>query len=133
MTVRELNGWTPATVTYDRDGEVVAVAVAEPRFSRDEKERLLAARREELEPRGSHGVPLRDATDPANDPTSWESTGRFVVPLPRVDFAAEALRAAQAKWPEDDKRALLWTVNQEPVEHSSGSSSLRAVEQVPST
>lgn len=114
ITVRELNGWTPATITRDADGNVTSVSVTEPRFTRAEKALLLVARRRALEPRGPHGVRLSEATDPANDPTSWDATGKFVVPLPKVDFAAEALKAAQAKWPEDDKRTLLWSVGLEP-------------------
>lgn len=114
MTVRELNGWAPATITYDAAGEVASIAVTEPRFTRTEKALLIVARRRALEPRGSHGIRISDATDPANDPTSWDATGKFVVPLPSVDFAAEALRLEREKWPEDDKRALLWQVELQP-------------------
>ncbi len=109
MTVRELNGWAPATVTIDADGAVASVTVSEPRFTPREKALLLAARRKATVPRGSHGIEMSKATDPANDVSRMEATGMFVA-KPSVDFAAEAVRQAQENWPKDDKRALIWRV-----------------------
>lgn len=107
MTVRELNGWSPATVTLDRYGEVVSVTVTEPRFTPGEKALLLASRHASQAPRGSHGVLLSVATDPKN-------RGRFDVENV-VDFAQEALNKVQAEWHEQhrgvmDLDALLWQV-----------------------
>lgn len=107
MTVRELNGWAPEQVTVDAAGNVISVTAAAPRFTRKDKALLLAARRKAIEPRGSHGITFAQATDPANDASSPKATGTFIA-KPRVDFAAEAVRIAQEKWPKDDKRALLW-------------------------
>lgn len=115
MTWRELNGWAPATITYGASGEVLTVAVTEARFTRAEKSLLIESRRRALEPRGSHGIRFSEASDPANDPTSWDATGEFVVPLPAVDFAADALRKAKSEWPDDDKRPMLWRVERKPV------------------
>lgn len=55
MTVRELHGWTPKTVTVDAEGNVVSVAVTQSRFTPREVTLLLASRRAESAPRGSHG------------------------------------------------------------------------------
>lgn len=83
VTVRELAGWTPKTVTIDGDGNVVSVSKSESRFSRHEVALLLASRRAEREQRGSHGWPMSVATDPANQ-------GKFFVGPPTLDFAAKA-------------------------------------------
>ncbi|WP_336647522.1 hypothetical protein [Microbacterium sp. MMO-10] len=119
MTVRELNGWVPATVTVDRNGEVVSVSVTESRFTREQTELLLQSRRLERIPRNSLGIPLSEATDPANDPSSWEATGRYVVPTPSVDFAAEAVRrekeTRRQKYP-DEKTELVWSVEHQKRE-----------------
>lgn len=97
----------PATVTYDAAGGVVSVAVPEPRFTRAEVDVLLEARRLEQEPRGAHGFPLREATDPANQ-------YRAVVPLPTLDFYQAAMNKAKddyrKRWPDADMSALLWRV-----------------------
>lgn len=107
VTVRELHGWTPATVTRDAKGRVVSVATSEPRFTRDEVALLLASRRVEQEPRGSHGHLLSQATDP-------KSRGRWKAQLPTVDFAARELNAAQdayrKQYPDADMDSLLWAV-----------------------
>ncbi|MDR6868448.1 hypothetical protein J2Y69_003064 [Microbacterium resistens] len=115
MTVRELNGWAPSQVTVDHTGAVISVTVAEPRFTPQEKAVLIAARRRALEPRGSHGITTAEATDPANDGSSPTATARFVA-KPSVDFAADAVRVAQEKWPKDDKRALLWRAELVPFD-----------------
>lgn len=108
MTVRELNGWAPTTVTFDAAGEVVSVTVQEPRFTPHEVDVLLASRREDLKPRGEHGLPLSVATDPNN-------RGRFKVGLPTRDFAQEALDAEREKYRKtygDDyaRYSFLWRV-----------------------
>ena len=119
MTVRELQGWAPASVTVDRSGEIVSVTVSEPRFTREQTAMLLESRRLERIPRNSLGVPLAEAIDPANDPSSWEATGRYVVPTPSVDFAAEAVRRAKedrhTAFP-DEKTELVWSVEHEARE-----------------
>ena len=78
----------------------------EPRFTRAEVAVLLESRRVERD-RGPHGVPLSEATDPAN-------RGRFTVPPPTLDFAEEALSKAQEAYRKLEDRppmeALLWRV-----------------------
>lgn len=107
MTVRELNGWSPASVTYGIDGSAVSVTVAEPRFTLTEKLLLLAARRKSREPRGPHGVLMSEAADPANQ-------FAFKVPNPVTDHAALALSNAQRAWakkhPDADPATRLWRV-----------------------
>lgn len=117
MTVRELHGWSPRTVTLAADGSVLSVSKVEPRFTAGEVAVLLASRRLEREPRGQHGVRLADATDPKNH-------GRFRAE-PVVDYAQDALEKAQAARraalanPDDDY-ALLWSVSLEGAEAASG-------------
>lgn len=66
VTVRELNGWAPKTVTLDADGNVLTVTVTQPRFTPRERALLLAARREAKKIRGRHGLPMSEVTDAAN-------------------------------------------------------------------
>lgn len=105
VTVRELNGWSPRTVTLNTAGEVVSVTATEPRFTRGEVALLLASRRSEMAPRGSHGFLLSEATDPKNQEA-------FTVPLPTTDFAERALIRARKKyaeqWGGDALDATLW-------------------------
>lgn len=107
MTIRELHGWSPRTVTVDADGQILSVSVTGSRFTRTEVARLLASRRAENAPRGSHGLPLTEATDPANKDA-------FTVPLPVTDFAAKALRreqdAYEKRWGKDAMHDTLWRV-----------------------
>lgn len=103
MTVRELNGWVPATVTFGAAGEVVSVSVSEPRFTRDEVALLLASRRAEGAPRGEHGLLLSEAMDPANQ-FAFEATD------PVMDWAQKTLNAARdayrKKFPKSDMSAV---------------------------
>lgn len=107
MTVRELNGWAPASVTYSPDGEVLSVTVSEPRFTPAEKAALLAARRSANAPRGSHGFLLAEASDPKNQ-------FAFQVPPPSRDWAQaklnEAHEAYRKRYPDADMDSLLWRV-----------------------
>lgn len=108
MTVRELNGWTPSTVTFGADGEVLSVTVSEPRFTAYERQLLLLSRRRDAEPRGRHGHLLSEATDPANQ-YSWS------VPISTVDFAQAALNKAQKEFQDQwgeraDMSSRLWRV-----------------------
>lgn len=52
---------------------------------------LAESRAAEREPRGTHGWLISEATDRKN-------MGRFKVPPPTTDFAAQALHDAQAAW-----------------------------------
>lgn len=84
------------------------MTVTEPRFTRAEVDVLLASRRKEREPRGSHGFTIAEATDPANQ-------YRFRAPdAPVFDFAQIALdRARDAyrkKWPDANMSAALFRV-----------------------
>lgn len=112
VTLRELNGWSARSVTLGADGEIVSVTVSSPRFTPAEKAVLLAARRKQREQRGSHGVPMSEATDPAN-------RGKFVVPPPSVDFAAWELSKARASAEKTYKdmipmEALLFSLEKKP-------------------
>lgn len=105
--MRELHGWTPKTVTLDAGGNVLTVSATQSRFTRREVALLLASRRAEAAPRGSHGFLLSEATDPANKDA-------FTVPLPTTDFAERALvreRKKYAKqWGDESLDATLWRV-----------------------
>lgn len=107
MSVRELHGWAPTTVTVDADGNVLSVAATSPRFTRRDVDLMLASRRAEQAPRGSHGLLLSEATDPAHQ-YAWKAD------LPTTDFAAAALKKAQDQYaksyPDADMSSLLWRV-----------------------
>jgi hypothetical protein len=105
VTVRELNGHPQTSVTYDASGEVVSVTVTEPRFTPNEVETLLAARRLEAS-RNEFGI-LRDV---AMDP---ENQFKFRVVGPRRDWSAEAVRKAQEdyrrRYKDADMSTLRWS------------------------
>lgn len=107
VTVRELRGWVPRTVTLDADGAVVSVSVTEPRFTAHERAVLLASRRAEKVPRGRHGLPLSVATDKENQ-------FKFTVSKPVTDWAQKKLNAAtrayEKDYPDADMDALRWSV-----------------------
>lgn len=107
MTVRELNGWAPASVTYDQDGQIVSVTVTEPRFTPAEKAALLMARRAAMAPRGRHGHLIAEATDEKNQ-------FAYSVRPPTRDWAQVKLNQAQEEYrkrfPDADLDSLLWTV-----------------------
>lgn len=92
-------------MTVDGDGNVLSVAVSEPRFTPHEKALLLASRRVEDEPRGSHGILISEATDPKLQ-DQW-------VTEPVTDFAQRLLNSDQERWREQygdvlDMSAILW-------------------------
>ncbi|MGB3733133.1 hypothetical protein, partial [Microbacterium sp.] len=107
VTIRELNGATPVTVTFDAEGNHLTTSVTTPRFDTHEKALLLESRRAEHEPRGRHGLKLSEATDPANQ-------FAYQVPPPRQDWAQKKLNEVQAAYmkshPGVDTDALLWRV-----------------------
>lgn len=108
VTVRELNGYAPATVTVDAQGQVLSVTVTEPRFTPREKALLLAARRERDRPRGRHGIPLDEATNPEHR-YDWE------VEMPIRDFAQQRLDAEMKAYEDTygeaaEMSSLLWRV-----------------------
>ena len=106
VTLRELGGWAPKTFTLDSGGGVT-VSVTEPRFTRVEVARLIAARRKANAPRGEHGHLLSEATDKKN-------MGRFKLSEPITDFAmkaeAEGIAAAKKKYGDDMMRYLRFSV-----------------------
>lgn len=106
MTLRELGGWTPKTFTIAANG-TVSVSVTEPRFTRVEVARLIAAQRKAAERRGDHGWTLAEATDKNN-------MGRFRLSEPVTDFAAKAeaegIEAAKKKYGDDMMRYLRFSV-----------------------
>jgi hypothetical protein len=83
------------------------VTVREPEYNDRDRARLFALRGEDLIPRGSHGLPLSEATDPAYQ-YEWR------VPLPTQDFAKAKLDAEQEafkkQYPDADMGSLLWRV-----------------------
>jgi len=106
VTVEELNGWTPATVTLDAAGEVVSVTVTQSRFTPAAVETLLASRRLE-HGYNEHGIPYVEAMDPENQ-------FKFKAVGPRTDWAVEAVNRAQSMYREANKdvdmSALRWGV-----------------------
>ncbi len=94
-------------MTVGATGEVLSVSATQSRFTPVEVARLLASRRAENAPRGSHGLLLSEATDPANKDA-------FTVPMPITDFASQRLRreqdAYQGRWGEDAMHDTLWRV-----------------------
>ncbi len=107
MTVRELNGWAPKTVTLDADGNVLSVTVTQPRFTPRERALLLASRRSEKALRGRHGLLLSEATDAKNQ-------FAFKVPPPAQDWAQKKLNDVQDAYkkahPGVDTDSLIWRV-----------------------
>ncbi len=103
MTVRELNGWTPKTVTLDAAGNVLSVTVTQPRFTPRERALLLASRRVENAPRGRHGQLMSEATDPKNQ-FAYQARG------PITDWAQKKLDEAEdaykKKYPNADMGSL---------------------------
>lgn len=86
---------------------MVSVTVTESRFTPFEKALLLASRRADNVPRGSHGILVSDATDPKIQ-DQW-------VAEPVTDFAQKALNAEMEKWRNMygdavDMDAMLWRV-----------------------
>ena len=88
---------------YDVDGVLTGVTVVtrDPEFTREDVALLLASRRRAAEPM-SHGVPLAEAMDPANQ-FAFEAQKR-----PTVDYADKALKDAQDAYyksrPKDESR-----------------------------
>lgn len=83
------------------------MTVTEPRFTPGETALLLASRRAEQAPRGSHGFLLSEAMDPKNQ-------FAFRVPDPGMDWAAKALHDAQERrereYPNESMAGLMWRV-----------------------
>ena len=97
-------GWEPATVThyeYDDDGRLVrSVTVSEAEWSPEDVALLVASRQAERE-LGSHGIPLSEAFDPANQ---FRFKGQDA---PRVDYAEKArLDAQEAFYKQHDKKDM---------------------------
>lgn len=105
MTVAELNGFTPATVTLDADGNVLSVTVTQSRFTPAAVEELLESRRRERSV-NEYGIPYAEAMDPRNQ-------FRFKAAY-RTDWSVEVVRRAQAQMRQADKNAdlsaLRWSV-----------------------
>ena len=78
-----------------------------PEFTREDVALLLADLALEQD-MGPHGIPMSEATDPANQ-FAFEGFA-----LPRVDFAAKAMEDAKAKyykeWPDANRNGHLWGV-----------------------
>lgn len=107
-------GWVPrehTTFVYDGDRLVETVTRKEPEWSKAERDLMVAFTLLEAET-PSHGVPLSEATDPANQ-------FAYRVPDPVVDFAAKALADHEAafdkKYPDQNKNGYLWQVERRPT------------------
>lgn len=92
----------------DADGEITGwITTREPEFSAADRANLIASVEAEKAPRGAHGLPISETTDPASQ-YEWE------IPLPTLDFAQAKLDAAVAaykkQYPDADTNALLWRV-----------------------
>lgn len=111
-------GWEPAEVTtyeYDDDGRVVrAVTVREPEFSAYDRALFYERWQLDKEPRGSHGMPLSETTDPDNRYAYDVPRNEKGVPTPITDYAQEALDKAQAEYrsrfPDEHMGSKLWRV-----------------------
>lgn len=57
---------------------------------------------------------MSEATSPLADPSNREREYEYVVPLPQLDFAQDALnrrkKAYRDQYPDEDLSALLWRV-----------------------
>lgn len=101
---KRLSGWEPAEVTqfeYDGEGRVVRqTTLREAEWDREEYELLIASRELEAET-GSHGFPMAEAMDPANQFAFKGSD------TPVIDFAEKARLDAQEayykKWDTKDR------------------------------
>lgn len=83
------------------------VTTREAEYSPSDLALILASRRAEALPRGSHGRLVSESTNPANQ-------YKYRVGLPATDFAAAALSKAQddykKKYPDADMSSLYWAV-----------------------
>lgn len=89
----------------------------ESEFTDRDRGLLLGSWEAQHEPRGPHGIPIADATDPSNNPFAPDAAGRFVA-KPVIDFAQDAIdRAREARRKSmqnpDDDWALRWEVELE--------------------
>lgn len=87
------------------------MSAVSPRFTPAEKARLMRSWMDAHAPRGSHGVLISDATDPALQ-DQW-------VVEPVTDFAQRTVNVTQKRWRDEqgdviDMDALLWRVRQRP-------------------
>ena len=97
------------TYEYDGDRLVRSVTVREPEWDSVERALVVAAKRKRAE-MGSHGVPMHEATDPAN-------AGTWVInEFPRVDYVKLAMNERRdryyAQYPDSKKEqsAHIWYV-----------------------
>lgn len=110
--MRRLLGWEPGEVTtyeYDTDGRLErAITVREPEFSDWDRSVMLHDKYMEGLPRGSHGILVSEAIDPANQ-------NAFRAEDPVMDFAAKTISDAQSRykkaWPDADMSVLRWRVS----------------------
>lgn len=84
------------------------VTVREPEYTARDRALLLQSLADRKQPRGPHGIPIAEATDPAHQ-YDWE------VDLPTQDFAQQQLNRYIDKYkktyPDADLSALLWKVH----------------------
>lgn len=98
------------TTHYDAAGNVTgrSVTVRESEWAPGDVAALIASRRAEFVKRGPHGIPVAEATDPANQ-------ALFEVDLPVTDFAMQKLQREQDRYYKqypDAKgdQSLVWSV-----------------------
>lgn len=111
-------GREPAETTthYAPDGTVTgySVTVREPEFTVRDQAALLQDWGDEHTPRNEFGIPIAEATDPANHPFDPRASGHFVAE-PIIDFAAHAVDVAAEERRKklsnpDDDWPLRWRV-----------------------
>ena len=94
---------------FDAAGSLTGVTIVtrEPEFTAADRAWALASYRAELE-LGPHGIPMSEATDPANQ-YAFEADE-----FPLVDFAEKTLKDAIDKrhreWPDENRNGHKWRV-----------------------
>lgn len=93
-------------MTLNADGDVVSVTVTESRFTPMDVDILLGSRRLDAS-RNEHGIPYAEAMDDANQ-------HKFKAVGPRMDWSAEAIRRAKARYDDANKHtdtsSVRWSV-----------------------
>lgn len=84
----------------------------EPEWSPTDREALLALL--EAQRVGPHGHPMSEAKSPLGNPSHPQREFDWVVPLPELDFAQDALnkrmKAYRDQYPDADMTSLIWRV-----------------------
>jgi len=102
---------------------VSSVRLREPEFTPDQVTVLLEARRVANIPRGPHGIPWGEATDPGFNPYDPKARGRFEA-KPIVDFAQaaidKAIKERRRAVSEENDWPLIWQARRVDYSASDG-------------